>query len=50
MKPAKPKNSALVEKLKRKLEEAQKSPLREGFLSQDKFPHLQTEPKSSQSL
>jgi hypothetical protein len=48
MKPTKPKNSAQVEKFKRKLKQAQKSPLREGFLSQDKFPPVQTEPKSCQ--
>ena len=50
MKPTKPKNSAQVERFKRKLEQAQKSPLREGFLSQDKFPAMQSESKHRQIL
>jgi hypothetical protein len=48
MKTPKPKNSATVESLKRKLEKAQKSQLRGGFLSQDKFPTVQIEPKKPQ--
>lgn len=48
MKPAQPKNLAQIEKLKKKLEEAKKSPLREGFLSQDKFPPVKTQPTNSQ--
>jgi hypothetical protein len=48
MKQIKPKNSALLEKFEAKLKAAQKSPLREGFLSQDKFPELQSESKRRQ--
>lgn len=48
MKPTKIKNSALVKKFEAKLMAAQKSPLRKGFLSQDKFPKQQLESKRRQ--
>jgi hypothetical protein len=49
MEPTKPKNSARIEKMKKKLEDAQKLPLREGFLSQDKFPpRVKSPPQKSQ--
>jgi len=48
MKPTQPKNSARIEEFKQKLKQAQKSPLRKGFLSQDKFTSVKTEPKKHQ--